>query len=85
MIMTNTHQHQFSAQRKNKINLEREIKETEKKLNIAKRALSKEEEYFAEVKSGTLGSAELNREMVNGLDLKTLGARNEQKVVRAET
>ena len=73
----------FASQRKNKINLEREIKETEKKLNQERRKLHKEEEYFEEIKSSSLGSAELNREMVNALDAKTMTSKNDHKVIRA--
>jgi len=73
----------FSEQKNNRRNLEQEIKDTEKKLNIAKKKLSKVEANFVTLKASSLGSAELNREIVNNLENKILGARNDQKVAHA--
>ena len=73
----------FSEQKSNRRNLENEIKDTEKKLQVAKRNLSKVEQSFIELKGSSLGSAELNREIVNSMDHKILARRNEQKVVHA--
>jgi hypothetical protein len=75
----------FSNQKSNKLQLELEVKDAEKRLASAKKASHRQEVHFQELKSSGGGVAELNRESINKLEEAFSDAKSDQKFIMADS
>jgi len=75
----------FSNQKSNKLQLEIEVKDAEKRLAAAKKAYNRQETLFQELKSTGGGLAELNRDSINKLEEAFADAKNDQKFIMSDS
>jgi len=75
----------FSNQKSNKLQLEIEVKDAEKRLAAAKKSYNRQEMLFQELKSTGGGLAELNRDSINKLEEAFADAKNDQKFIMSDS
>jgi hypothetical protein len=73
----------FSGQHLNKKSLEVDVKEAETKLLAAKKALSKQEKLFEEVKASGSSMSDFSRDTINKLEDEIMSKKNDVKVSKA--